>query len=122
MTPGRNIVLFLSLAFGSQAYAETVAAQAVTILESRCGSCHGDKSAMSGFRISSRDAILKGGSRGAAVQPGHSSDSLLYKAVTHSGPLTMPPGPKLGNEEIAVLREWIETGAPWPEHTAGVKK
>jgi hypothetical protein len=122
MTFRRNAALFSLLVFGGQARAETVASQAVNILETRCGTCHGDRAAMSGFQISTREAILKGGSRGPAIQAGHSAESLLYKAVTHAGPLTMPPGPKLAETEIAVLRDWIDTGAPWPEHVSGVKK
>ncbi len=112
--------LFL-LALVSHASADTVAEKAVTILDSRCGSCHSDKSAMSGFRISSRDAVLKGGSRGTAVEPGKPAGSLLFNAVSHVGPLTMPPGPKLPDADIAVLKDWIQAGAPWPEHTAGIK-
>ena len=31
----------------------------------------------------------------------------------------MPPGGKLPDEEIAVLRDWISAGAPWPESAPG---
>ena len=104
------------------AMAQNVADRAVGILESRCGQCHGDKSAMAGFRISSRDALLKGGGRGAAVQPGKAVESLLYKAVAHDGSLAMPPGPKLPDSDIEALREWIDKGAVWPEHAVSVQR
>jgi hypothetical protein len=123
MTCVRISGLLLILAFGCKTQAETVAAtQAIGILESRCGQCHSDKAAMSGFRISSRDAILKGGSRGAAIQPGHAADSLLYQAVAHIGKLTMPPGPKLADSEIKLIQEWIDQGAGWPENASTAKR
>ena len=64
---------------------------AVTILQKNCASCHG-AAQMSGFDVRKRDAILRGGKRGTAVVPGHSADSLLYRAVARDGDLKMPPG------------------------------
>ena len=40
---------------------------------------------MSGLDLRSRKAILKGGSRGAAVKPGNAEESLLYRVVAGSG-------------------------------------
>ena len=65
--------------------------KAVTILQKNCASCHG-ATQMSGFDVRKRDAILRGGKRGPAVVPGHSAESLLYRAVSRDGDLKMPPG------------------------------
>ncbi|MDQ6699298.1 MAG: PSD1 and planctomycete cytochrome C domain-containing protein, partial [Acidobacteriota bacterium] len=73
---------------------------------------------MSGLKLTAREAILKGGSRGSALKPGSPDDSLLLQAVLHNGKLAMPPGPKLPDEEIATLRSWIEKGAQWPDRAA----
>ncbi len=116
-----GLLLFV-YAFSRLVLAESVPDQAVAILQTRCGQCHSDKAAMSGFRISTREDLLKGGTRGVAVQPGQAVASLLYKAVAHEGTLAMPPGPKLPDADIAVLRDWINQGAQWPEHVAVAKQ
>src|SRR5262245_38589524 len=89
--------------------------QAVLILESKCGACHG-ATQMSGLDLRQREAILKGGKRGAAVKPGNPEESLLFQAVSHMGELKMPPGSKspLPPEELAILKKWIREGAVWP--------
>src|SRR5271154_6379463 len=93
------------LLFGITAVVQAaVPDQALSILESRCGSCHSEKSAMSGFNVASRDALLKGGTRGPAIQPGRASDSILFKAVSHQGALAMPPGPPLAAADVEILR------------------
>ena len=68
----------------------------------------------SGLELTSRENVLKGGTRGPAVKPGHSADSLLFQAVARTGKLSMPPGPKLPADEIEALRAWIDAGAEWP--------
>ena len=44
---------------------------------------------MSGLRFSSRETLLRGGTRGPAVVPGNSAASLLIGAVEHKGKLAM---------------------------------
>ena len=69
---------------------------------------------MGGLRLDSREASLKGGTRGAAIVPGNPAESLLLKAVLHtSGALKMPPGPKMKDPDTALLAQWIQMGAPW---------
>lgn len=58
-----------------------------------------------------RDTILSGGNRGPAIKPGSPDESLLVRAIEHSGELKMPPGRKLRPDEIAGIRRWIELGA-----------
>ena len=86
---------------------------AVAILQKNCASCHG-AAQMSGFDVRARDAVLKGGKRGTAVVPGHSKDSLLYKAVAGQGEIKMPPGKSsLSAAEVESIRAWIDAGARW---------
>src|SRR5450432_727473 len=84
------------------------------ILKTNCQPCHNDTARSSGLALTSRDAILAGGNRGAAIQPGNPAESLLVGAIEQSGALKMPPGRKLRPNEIASLRRWIELGAAWP--------
>ena len=81
----------------------------------RCWGCHaaGDHP-MGGLRLDSRESVLQGGSRGAAILPGKPDESLLIRAVRQtSATLRMPPGSKLTDAEIATLAQWIAMGAPW---------
>jgi hypothetical protein len=89
----------------------------VAILQEKCLACHSESSAMSGLVLTTRENLLKGGSRGPAIVPGKAAESLLYKAVSGSGEvLRMPPvGGGLPAADIAVIKEWLDAGAPWPK-------
>jgi cytochrome c553 len=93
--------------------AETPEAAARRVIETKCLACHG-AAKMSGLDLRKREAMLAGGTRGAALAPGRSAESLLYQAVTRQGSLQMPPGKQaLDRTEQQALREWIDAGAPW---------
>ncbi len=80
----------------------------------KCNACHGGANPAGGLSLLTREAVLKGGTRGASVVAGKPAESLLMKAVMHTaGTLRMPPGPKLSDAELAQLAQWIEMGAPW---------
>src|SRR3984893_6169829 len=87
------------------------------ILENRCLNCHG-QAQTSGLDLRQIDTITKGGKRGPAIVPGSAEQSLLYKAIAHTGDLQMPPGKPLPAEEIASIRAWIDAGAHW-ENASG---
>jgi hypothetical protein len=85
------------------------------ILANSCFGCH-TASALGGLRLDSREAMLKGGTRGVAVVPGDPDNSLMIKAVKQVDPnLKMPTGSaKLKDDQIAVLEAWVKAGAKWP--------
>ena len=56
--------------------------------------------------------MLAGGERGPAVVPGKPDDSRLYRFAAGLDKPTMPPGKTLPPEQLLVLREWIQAGAP----------
>lgn len=67
---------------------------------------------MSDLDLRTSSGILKGGKRGPAIVPGDADASLLFKAVKREGDLHMPPGKiSLTPKEVAVLRDWINSGA-----------
>ncbi len=83
------------------------------VLTARCVSCHNTKFKQSGLDMSSRASLLQGGSRGPALVPGKSTDSLLYKVVARTAGPHMPfQLAKLEEKEIGVLAAWIDAGAP----------
>ncbi len=91
------------------------------IFQARCTSCHGPEVQMSGLRLDQRPSAFKGGKSGVpAIVPGKSSESLLVRYVSGLDPqVVMPPtGERLNAEEIALLSQWIDEGASWPEEPA----
>lgn len=87
------------------------------LLVQRCGECHGPKVQKSGLRLDARHAAMKGGDGGPAIVASRSADSELIRRVTSaSSDDRMPPeGPALDSGEIELLRQWIDSGAEWPE-------
>ena len=97
------------LAADKPAFTEEVA----PILEQRCVLCHGEKQQLSGLRVDSREALLRGGQRGPSLVPGDSASSTLYLHVSGKAEPRMPFGSTLADGEIATLKRWIDTGAQW---------
>ncbi len=85
-----------------------------------CYSCHGPEEQEGGLRLDRRQDALAGGDSGPVIVPHKSAQSRLIRVVAglddELGP--MPPegeGTPLKKEEIALLRAWIDQGAPWPQ-------
>jgi|SRR5579871_335850 len=84
------------------------------ILEANCIRCHNSQIKRSGFDLSSREALLRGGDTGAVVVPGDAKSSVLYKRISHMEQPGMPFGSqKLPDTAIAQIAEWINSGAPY---------
>ena len=89
----------------------------VPILQSSCISCHANGLSKGGFRLDTRELMLKGGDSGiGAIVPGHAADSQLIELVTESDASVVMPkkGAHLKANEIAMLGKWIDQGALWP--------
>jgi hypothetical protein len=89
-----------------------------------CLSCHGPEKPRGGLRLDSAAAARKGGKEGPAIVPGQAEESPLLAAVLGEGstermPLDRPP---LDRDAIAVLRRWIEQGAPAPADEAAAAR
>jgi mono/diheme cytochrome c family protein/cytochrome c553 len=87
------------------------------VLATNCYACH-TGSQLGGLRLDSREAMLKGGKRGAAIAPGDPENSLLIQALRQTGDLKMPMGSKLKDAEIEDLVAWVKAGASWPQAAA----
>src|SRR5262245_6147340 len=83
------------------------------IFAATCWKCHGTSVQLSKLDLRSRDAALKGGERGAALVPGKSSESRLYRVVAGLEKPAMPMGGKLTTEQVSLIKDWIDQGAPW---------
>lgn len=88
------------------------------LLEARCYDCHQGGKAKGDLRLDLAEAARRGGeSDGPAVVPGDAKgSSLLHRVRSEDPDEIMPPkGAPLSEEEIALLEQWIEHGASWPE-------
>lgn len=86
------------------------------ILAKNCYSCHGGGKAKGRLRVDSLAAMLKGGDSGPSVLPGKAKDSPLIHSLTGDGDIKrMPPkGRGLSNDDIALLKKWVDSGAKGP--------
>lgn len=81
-----------------------------------CAGCHGAGQTLAGLDVRTREGLVKGGGRGAALVAGKAEESLLYKVMAGVGTVQMPPGgpaKRLPAATIAAVKEWIDAGAPW---------
>ncbi len=89
------------------------------LLVARCGECHGESGKVKGgLRLTSREAVLKGGDSGPAAVPGKPGESAIVAAIRYVDEPKMPPKAKLADAEIATLTAWVERGLPWPSARA----
>ena len=89
------------------------------LLAKHCTQCHGRTKAEAGLRLTDRSAALRLLPSGThAIKPGNADDSVLLQRITATTETDrMPPeAPPLAVDEIALLRDWIEQGAEWPDH------
>jgi ankyrin repeat protein/mono/diheme cytochrome c family protein len=92
------------------------------IFERSCIGCHSGAVAKGGFRVTTRNLLIKGGESGeAAIAVDRADDSPLLRFVSDQvEDLEMPPlaqrnkYPPLTKQQISQLRTWIQQGAPWP--------
>src|SRR6266404_326634 len=66
----------------------------------------------SGLRLDKRQNALRRGDYGPVIIPGNSAESkLIRRLVNGDGGLQRPPTGPLSDEEIGILRAWIDQGA-----------
>lgn len=92
------------------------------LLREKCVACHGgDPDEIEGsLNLRSLKALRKGGDSGEpGIVPGRPNESPLYLAARrdHDDWSAMPPkeAEKLNRQQLEWMRQWIETGAVWPE-------
>ncbi len=87
------------------------------IFRGKCLRCHGADEPKAGLDLRSHEATLAGGELGPVIEAGSLEESLLWDMVDQD---EMPPvGEPLTVAEKALLRDWIEAGAPPGASQAG---
>jgi mono/diheme cytochrome c family protein len=92
------------------------------ILEGNCVACHNSDQHPSRLDLTSLACLLAARGDKHFIIPGNPDDSLLVSAVSRKGghPKVMPRlDLSLTEDQIAVLREWIQDGAAWPKGSDG---
>jgi ankyrin repeat protein/mono/diheme cytochrome c family protein len=82
------------------------------LLAQKCYACHGAEVQQAGLRLDLRQNALRGGDYGPVIKIGDSAASkLIRRLVDGDGGLQMPPTGALSDDEIGLLRAWIDQGA-----------
>jgi mono/diheme cytochrome c family protein len=86
------------------------------LLEDRCVACHNSDRTKGGLLLTGLEEMLEGGESGPALKPGDPEASELIRRLhlpledeAHMPP---PDKPQLNPEELTLLAEWIDAGAP----------
>ncbi|MBI1918004.1 MAG: DUF1553 domain-containing protein [Planctomycetes bacterium] len=85
------------------------------IFRQHCVKCHGDKPKRGGLDLSTAAGLVAGSESGPVLAKGSAAKSVLFEKIEGR---TMPPPEKkdhLSDHEIAIIRKWIEAGAPGME-------
>jgi len=77
------------------------------LLKARCGSCHGENG-IKGLSMATYQSLMAGGQDGPVVMPGGPSKSSLVQKQSSS----QPHFGQLTPEELQLLVQWIQAGAP----------
>ena len=116
--PRVALVVAAVLAAPSAKSASDFGREIPALFEKHCLKCHGPEKQKGGLRFDRKEGALTSGESGEkAIVPGKASDSRLIKLVSSKDEdERMPPkdGP-LSDVEVALLRKWIDAGAPWPD-------
>jgi len=96
------------------------------IFVKHCQDCHGPDAREGGLRLTNRkNILLRNDSGEPAIIAGKSDLSLLiHRVSTQDKKEQMPPadaGERLSQQEIGILKQWIDQGAPWPTESEAPK-
>jgi len=95
-------------------------AEVMPLLQAKCIACHSGDKPQGGLRLTTREAVLKGGASGPSLSPGKPGEGLLLAAVNYHG-RKMPPQGKLPQKQIDVFARWVSMGAPWASEHASLE-
>ncbi len=92
--------------------------QILPIFQARCVECHGADEPEAELRLDVRAGLFGPDAYAEMVIPGNPDDSLVYQRIVlpADDPDIMPAeGDPLTKAQIALVKQWIEQGADWPE-------
>ena len=88
------------------------------IFENNCLSCHGPQKQLGNFRVDRSEDFFGNNERASLILPRQSSKSPLIAIVSGTKKdMPMADMHKLSEQNIVILRVWIDSGAEWTEKT-----
>jgi len=93
--------------------------KAVSILRRECNSCHGPDKQEASLRLDTQAFLFAGGENGSVISSADPmtpvpKPSLLLHRIEHTDEeFLMPPKRRLGESDLAILKAWVQAGAPW---------
>jgi hypothetical protein len=89
------------------------------ILTDKCGNCHKASVMKGGLSLEDSLSIFKGGKNGKAIVAGQLGKSLLYQRLvlpmSNKKHMPLAEKPQLTADELALMVQWIKSGAPFEE-------
>jgi WD40 repeat protein len=83
------------------------------IFRQHCVSCHHQGEQKGGLAVDTYGAVIEGGGSGEIVYEGDADGSRLWQLVSHEDTPEMPPNKdKLPEDQLTLIRTWIEQGMP----------
>jgi hypothetical protein len=79
------------------------------LFKARCVKCHGPAKREGKLSLATPRGLGRGGKHGPVVTPGQPDASLIWERIDAE---EMPPEEPLDDREKAIVRRWIEAGAP----------
>ena len=118
MTLAQTSLLGLILglpAFGAQSEAlDHFEKHVRPLLVAKCQACHNPQLKSGNVDFSGLEGFLKARDEAALISTDNPESSRLLAIVGYETRVKMPPAGKLPDHELAVLRDWVIQGAPWP--------
>jgi hypothetical protein len=111
--------LHATTAFAQASDSEKIdfAKQIAPIFEAKCNSCHGRMMRSGGVRLDTKEALEEGGYSQKPLLGGALATNEIYLRVSSNVPAYRMPkgGDPLTDEEVALIKQWVEQGTPWAE-------
>jgi len=86
------------------------------LLVQHCQECHGKKKQQGELRLDRKASAFAEHGSGPILSPGKPEESRLIEVLKwDENDIQMPPKGKLSPAEIAVLTQWVKSGAYWPD-------
>lgn len=92
------------------------------IFENNCLPCHGPQKQLANFRVDRSEDFFGSNERPPLIMPKQSAISPLIAIVSGTKKdMPMADRHKLSEQDVALLKAWIDTGAEWPIKTDAKK-
>lgn len=108
----RTVALCLHLLFLSQSFAQNVSfeSEVAPILKARCIRCHSGEHPKGDLDLTTEKGLQQGGSSGKVIAESLEQPGLLWEMVEQK---RMPPKEQLSDNELRILKNWLEKSSPW---------